>query len=64
MITGVFLIMQGMVGIVLSGLIRLESVIKVIGEKFSGKVAHGNIAAATEAYDLIKTRTKEVSIHA
>ncbi len=44
----------------LSGLIRLESVIKAIGEKFSGKVADGNIAAATEAYNLIKTRMAEV----
>lgn len=48
----------------LSGLIRLESVIKAIGEKFSGKVADGNIAAATEAYNLIKTRMAEVTQHA
>jgi len=44
----------------LSGLIRLESVIKAINQKFSGKVAEGNIAAATEAYNLIKTRMAEV----
>lgn len=44
----------------LSGLIRLESVIKAIGEKFSGKMADGNIAAATEAYNLIKDRMAEV----
>ncbi|WP_297450764.1 2-oxoacid:acceptor oxidoreductase family protein [Ferrovum sp.] len=48
----------------LSGLIRLESVIEAIIEKFSGKVAEGNIAAATETYRLIKTRTVEVSTHA
>lgn len=48
----------------LSGLIRLESVIKAIGEKFSGKVADGNIAAATEAYNLIKARIAEVAQHA
>jgi pyruvate ferredoxin oxidoreductase gamma subunit len=48
----------------LSGLLRLESVIKAIAGKFSGKVADGNIAAATEAYNLIKTRTEEVSTHA
>ncbi len=48
----------------LSGLIRLESVIKAISEKFSGKVADGNIAAASAAYNLIQTRTKEVSTHA
>lgn len=44
----------------LSGLIRLESVVKAINQKFSGKVAEGNIAAATEAYNLIKTRMAEV----
>ena len=44
----------------LSGLIRLESVVKAIGSKFSGKVADGNIAAAAEAYNLIKTRMAEV----
>ena len=32
-----------------SGIIKLESVIKAINEKFSGKIAEGNIAAATEA---------------
>ncbi|HZW23967.1 MAG TPA: 2-oxoacid:acceptor oxidoreductase family protein [Gallionella sp.] len=44
----------------LSGLIRLESVVKAINQKFSGKVAEGNIAAATEAYNLIKARMAEV----
>jgi pyruvate ferredoxin oxidoreductase gamma subunit len=38
----------------LSGLIRLESVHKAINEKFSGKVAAGNIAVATESYNLVK----------
>jgi len=33
-----------------TGVIKLESVIKAINGKFSGKVAEGNIAAATEAY--------------
>jgi pyruvate ferredoxin oxidoreductase gamma subunit len=37
----------------LSGLIRLESVHKAIAEKFSGKVAQGNIAAATDAYNAV-----------
>jgi len=37
----------------LSGLIRLESVHKAISEKFSGKIAQGNIAAATEAYNMV-----------
>jgi pyruvate ferredoxin oxidoreductase gamma subunit len=37
-----------------SGIIRLESVIKAIRVKFSGKVADGNIAAATEAYKIVR----------
>ncbi len=43
----------------LSGVIRLESVIKAINEKFSGKVAMGNIAAAEEAYLLVQAKMKE-----
>ncbi|MCK9200477.1 MAG: 2-oxoacid:acceptor oxidoreductase family protein [Gallionella sp.] len=43
----------------LSDIIKLESVIKAINEKFSGKVAEGNIAAATEAYNLVKEQMKE-----
>jgi pyruvate ferredoxin oxidoreductase gamma subunit len=39
----------------LSGLLRLESVHKAIAERFSGKVAQGNIAAATESYNLVKS---------
>ena len=38
----------------LSGIIKLESVILAINEKFKGQVAAGNIAAATEAYHLVK----------
>ena len=36
-----------------SGIIRLESVIEAINTKFSDKVATGNIAAATEAYQFV-----------
>ncbi len=43
----------------LSGIIRLESVIKAINEKFSGKVAEGNVNAATEAYALVKKEMEE-----
>lgn len=43
----------------LSGTIKLESVIKAINEKFSGKVALGNIAAAEEAYLLVQAMMKE-----
>jgi pyruvate ferredoxin oxidoreductase gamma subunit len=38
----------------ISGIIRLESVIKAIRDRFSGRVAEGNIAAATEAYNTVK----------
>jgi pyruvate ferredoxin oxidoreductase gamma subunit len=38
----------------ISGVIRLESVIKAIRDRFSGRVAEGNIAAATEAYNTVK----------
>ena len=34
-----------------SGLISLSAVVAAIKQKFSGKVAEGNIAAATEAYE-------------
>jgi len=37
----------------ISGVIKLESVVKAINSKFSGKVAEGNIAAATEAYETV-----------
>lgn len=43
----------------LSGTIRLESVILAINEKFAGKVAEGNIAAAREAYLLVQEMMKE-----
>lgn len=47
-----------------SGIIRLESVIQAINEKFSGKVAEGNIAAATEAYQIARSRLEEGAKHA
>jgi pyruvate ferredoxin oxidoreductase gamma subunit len=45
-----------------SGLIRLESVIKAINAKFSGKVAAGNIAAATEAFNLVRKGIEEARV--
>ncbi len=42
-----------------SGIIKLESVAMAIRDKFSGKVADGNIAAATEAYDIVKAEMEE-----
>ena len=44
----------------LSGIIKPDSVIKAVNERFTGKVAEGNIAAATEAYNLVKARMVEV----
>jgi len=37
-----------------SGILRLDSVIKAIEDRFSGKVAAGNIAAAKEAYEIVR----------
>ena len=42
----------------LSGLIKLESVCMAINTKFSGKVASGNIAAATEAYETVRVQVE------
>jgi pyruvate ferredoxin oxidoreductase gamma subunit len=42
-----------------SGRIKLESVVMAINDRFSGKVAEANIAAATEAYQIAKSRMSE-----
>jgi len=51
-----------------SGIIRLESVIMAINNKFSEKVARNNITAATEAYqfvlDEIESARQEEAAHA
>ena len=47
-----------------SGIIKLESVAKAIRDKFSGKVAEGNIAAASEAYNIVLAEMKEALNHA
>jgi pyruvate ferredoxin oxidoreductase gamma subunit len=44
-----------------SGLLKLESVIKAINDRFSGKVAAGNIAAATEAYNAVRKEMEEAA---
>jgi pyruvate ferredoxin oxidoreductase gamma subunit len=44
----------------LSGLIKLDSVAAAVREKFSGKVADANIAAATTAYDFVLHKMQEV----
>ncbi|MGB0127394.1 MAG: 2-oxoacid:acceptor oxidoreductase family protein [Rhodocyclaceae bacterium] len=48
----------------LSGLVRLEPVIQAIRERFSGKVAEGNVAAATEAFSIVKQEMAEAVHHA
>lgn len=45
----------------ISGLISLASVHKAIRERFSGKVAEGNCAAASEAYALVQKEMEEAS---
>jgi pyruvate ferredoxin oxidoreductase gamma subunit len=45
----------------LSGLITLDAVALAIREKFHGKVADTNIAAATEAYAYVKNQMQEAA---
>jgi pyruvate ferredoxin oxidoreductase gamma subunit len=45
----------------LSGLITLEAVALAIAEKFSGKVAEANVAAAAEAFDYVKRELEELN---
>ena len=45
-----------------SGKVRLESVVAAVRAKFPGKVAEGNVAAATEAYALARKSVE--AIHA
>lgn len=45
----------------LSGLITLEAVSHAIRDKFSGKVAEGNAAAAAEAFEYIKNELLELN---
>ena len=45
----------------LSGLITLDAVSHAIRDKFIGKVADGNVAAAAEAYEYIKNELLELS---
>lgn len=46
----------------LSGLIALEAVAHAIRDKFTGKVAEGNIAAATEAFAYIQRELEELKM--
>jgi len=44
----------------LSGLITLDAVAHAIRAKFSGKVADGNVAAATEAFEFVKREMEDL----
>jgi pyruvate ferredoxin oxidoreductase gamma subunit len=51
----------------ISGRVSLESVIAAIAEKFSGKVAAGNVEAAREAFAIVRRemdKSREASAHA
>ncbi len=45
----------------LSNVIALDSVVAAVREKFSGKVAEGNIAAATAAFNLVQQKMQEAA---
>ena len=45
----------------LSGLVSLEAVTHAIHDKFSGKVADGNVAAAAEAFAYVQREMEELS---
>ncbi|EWM10174.1 pyruvate ferredoxin oxidoreductase, gamma subunit [Kutzneria sp. 744] len=44
----------------LSGRVSLESVTTAIGQRFAGRVAAGNIAAATAAYEFVRAEQEEM----
>jgi pyruvate ferredoxin oxidoreductase gamma subunit len=45
----------------LTGVLRLESVCDAIRQRFQAVVAEGNVAAATEAYQVVLVRREELS---
>jgi len=47
-----------------TGLLDLASVAAAIRDKFPGRVAEGNVAAATAAYEIVKREMKEAALHA
>jgi len=48
----------------LTGALRLDSVTAAIRDRFSGRIADGNVAAAQAAYDFAVTRRAEVNVYA
>jgi len=47
-----------------TGIISLDSVATAIRQTFSGRIAEGNVAAATAAYEIVKREMKETAAHA
>lgn len=45
----------------ISGLITLDAVAHAIRDKFAGRVAEGNVAAAEEAFDFVKKELRELA---
>ena len=45
----------------ISGLITLDAVAHAVRDKFAGKVAEGNVAAAAEAFDYVRREMEELS---
>ena len=45
----------------LTGVISLDSVTRAIGERFTGNVAEGNVAAARAAFDFVQDERKALS---
>lgn len=48
----------------LTGAVSLDSVIEAIRDRFSGRIAEANVAAARAAHDLAAAQTDPVGIHA
>ena len=47
-----------------TGLLSLDSVAAAIRDKFPGRVAEGNVAAATAAYEIVRQEMKEAASNA
>jgi len=47
-----------------TGLLGLDSVAAAIRDKFPGRVAEGNVAAATAAYEVVRQEMNEAASHA
>jgi pyruvate ferredoxin oxidoreductase gamma subunit len=45
----------------LSGVVSLDSVVAAIRDKYSGRVAEGNVAAATEAFEFVRGEIEELT---